>query len=354
MKKYIIIILLLAVALVFIWPLFKGKDQKESGKNKPAVFLNGSNLKVAIGSPLIINIEVREDGIETMELMLNDQKIKTWKSPNGKVSYSISPNLLSFGTSNLTLVSTNKDGRQFTESLSVSVNSDIAPKIWTPIIKERLPHSANSFTQGLEFNNDALYESTGQFGQSFLAKVDLKSGKILNQVNLEQQYFGEGITILGDEVFQITWQQNKCFVYNKYDLSKLREYSYSGEGWGLCNDGKSIVMSNGTNQIVFRNPQTFAIEKTLQVYSDQGPEQSLNELEYHEGLIYANIWQSNFIAVIDSKSGKVLARINASDIVKEGKGNGDVLNGIAYNTITKKWYLTGKNWDKLYQVSFNK
>jgi glutamine cyclotransferase len=197
-----------------------------------------------------------------------------------------------------------------------------------------------------------LYESTGNFGQSIIAKVDLSTGNHLQKVALENQYFGEGITLLNGEVYQITWQQNKCFVYKQADLTLVKEYSYNGEGWGLCNNGKQIIMSDGTEKLVFRNPSTFAIERTIQVYNNIGPVTQLNELEYQDGKIYANVWRTNTIVVIDEITGKVLAEIDANEIEKAGKGGGDVLNGIAFNSDKNLWYLAGKNWPKLFEVTF--
>jgi glutamine cyclotransferase len=171
---------------------------------------------------------------------------------------------------------------------------------------------------------------------------------------LDATYFGEGITIFGNAIYQLTWQEQKCFIYNKESLQLEREVSYVGEGWGLCNDGKLLIMSNGTERLTFRNPKTFAVERTIEVYTHQGPVTNLNELEYADGLIYANVWMTNKVAVIDPMSGKVLAEIDATDLVLEGKQSGDVLNGIAYNPTTKKWYMTGKNWPKLFEVMFKK
>lgn len=152
----------------------------------------------------------------------------------------------------------------------------------------------------------------------------------------------------------MTWQEQKCFVYNKSTLQIEKDMPYIGEGWGLCNDGTSLIMSNGSERITFRNPETFEIERTIEVYTNQGAVTNLNELEYIDGLIYANVWMTNKVAIIDPLNGKVLAEMDCTTLINEGKGNGDVLNGIAANPKNNKLYLTGKNWMKLFEVKIKK
>ena len=186
-----------------------------------------------------------------------------------------------------------------------------------------------------------------------VAEVDVNSGEHVQKMGLQAGFFGEGITILNDVLYQITWKNGKCYKYDlNNNLSLLGEYVYSGEGWGLCNDGKSLIMSDGTERIVFRNPETFEIERTLEVANHQGPIGYLNELEYVDGKIYANVWTTSMIVSIDPKTGKVLEQIDATDFVNLARGNGEVLNGIAFNKVTNQFFLTGKYWDKLYEVKF--
>ena len=238
----------------------------------------------------------------------------------------------------------------FEDSRLMRVLSNINPIKKKASVMKLYPHNQGHFTQGFEFNGNELYEGTGQNGSSLLAKIDLNSGNPIKEVNLEPAYFGEGITILGNNVYQITWQQQKCFVYNKETLEKINEITYNGEGWGLCNDAKHIIMTDGSERLYFRNPQTFEINRIVEVYDNLGPITSLNELEYIDGKIYANVWQQNYIVVIDPNSGKVLKKIDCSEVVVKAKGGGEVLNGIAYQPATKKLYLTGKNWSKIAEV----
>ena len=327
------------------------KANSELDEKQIAVFDLEPSVSVKLGDRKILPISIKSQDIKGLQLSIDDSTITNWNNPKKNVQHNLETKNIGVGTHTLYLNISLNDGNQYTESMQLVVLSDLVPQKWKPIIKNIWPHNSSSFTQGLEFSNGELFESTGNFGQSFIAKVDVTTGNHLQKVPLENQYFGEGITLLNDEVFQITWQQNKCFVYNKSDLSRVREHNYSGEGWGLCNDGERIIMSDGTEKLVFRNPKTFTIERTIQVYNNVGPVTELNELEYHEGKIYANVWRTSIIVVIDAETGKVLAEINAEELEKSGRGSGDVLNGIAYNPNTKTWLFAGKNWPKIFEVS---
>jgi glutamine cyclotransferase len=186
--------------------------------------------------------------------------------------------------------------------------------------------------------------------------VNIATGKFDENLRngLDANYFGEGISILGDKMYQLTWQNSKCFMYDKNTLLLLKdEFIYEGEGWGLCNNGKELIMSNGTEFLTFRDPNTFTVNRTIQVYDNVGARVLLNELEFANGFIYANVYQSNLILVIDPKSGKVLEEIDAKLMTDLGKGTvGDVLNGIAYNSSSKTFFITGKLFNKLAEVTF--
>ena len=217
------------------------------------------------------------------------------------------------------------------------------------------------FLQNREKHNYQGNTSKNQF-DSLVAQMNLTTGQPINngtkpaKVGLDASKFGEGITIFGEDLYQLTWKNQKCLVYDKKTFASKKEFTYTGEGWGLCNDGKNLIMSDGSQRLYFRDPKTFQLIKTIEVYSDQGPINYLNELEYIEGLVYANIWMSNTIAVIDPLSGKTMAIINADELVslqKQGL-NANVLNGIAYNSTNKKLYLTGKYWSKLFEVQISK
>ena len=219
------------------------------------------------------------------------------------------------------------------------------------------PHNASSFTEGLEYKDSTLYESTGLNAHSKLARVDLKTGKDILKIDIDKKYFGEGITLLDNKIYQLTYQTEKAFLYDAKTFKKLNEFSYKGEGWGMTNDGKQLIMSNGSNNLIYRNAVTFAEENTIAIFNENGsPLGNINELEYVDGFIYANIWQSDYIVKIDLEKRKVVARYDFSNLRNQylaGDTNAEVLNGIAYNPKTKNFYITGKNWPLLFEIKFN-
>ncbi len=354
MKKYVIIGSVVALILAMVIAPFLQGNQNTSAEDAPmpATFSFKENLATKWDETIELEILINQDDIEKLELIYNDSTFQSWTNPSKSIKYKFNAGFYGLGTRSVRLLSTLKDGSTYLDERMVRVLSDVVPEIWLVESLKAYPHSPTSFTQGLEFDENQLYEGTGQRGTSMVAQVDLTSGQVIKKIGLDGTYFGEGITIFGDEVFQLTWQEQKCFVYNKKTLELKKDLPYVGEGWGLCNDGTSLIMSDGSERITFRDPKTFQIQRTIEVYSHQGPVTYLNELEYIDDLIYANVWMTNKIAVIDPRNGKVLAEIDATALVKEGKGKGDVLNGIAAND--GKIYLTGKNWIKLFEVKFRK
>lgn len=322
----------------------------------PAEFAFKENLAVKYGDLIPLKIAVLEKNIDKIELVVNDSIFKTWQHPTGQLSYDLEISPFGLGTKTLKIEITMENGEVYFDQRLLRVLSDITPEKLTAKIISRLPHNATDFTQGLEFNDGILYESTGDpqgIGATIVSQKNLQTGAIVKKAGLDATYFGEGITILNNNVYQITWTQQKCFIYDKTTLNiQPREFNYTGEGWGLCNDGKYIIMSDGSERIVFRNPETFQVVKSIEVYDEFGPRGRLNELEYIDGKIYANVWMLDIVLVIDPLSGRVLAEIDASDLAIEGKNGGDVLNGIAYNPQTKKIYMTGKFWTKMFEVKF--
>lgn len=352
-KRYLILGLVVTAVLAYILgPLFSGNDTSVEDEVIPATFSFKDNLATKWDEKITLDILINDQDIAKLELIYNDSVFQTWNAPKGTLHIPFNAGFYGLGTRALRLLSTLKNGETYVDERMVRVLSDIVPEVWVAQSEQSYPHDPTSFTQGLEFNEGQLYEGTGQRGQSMVAQVELSSGKIVKKMGLDATCFGEGITILGQELYQLTWQEKRCFVYDKKSLQLKREMNYVGEGWGLCNDGTSLIMSDGSERITFRDPKTFEIQRTIEVYTHQGPVTSLNELEYADDLIYANVWMTNKIAVIDPRNGKVLAEIDATSLVKEGKGQGDVLNGIAFKDNVA--YLTGKNWVKLFKVKFTK
>jgi glutamine cyclotransferase len=214
------------------------------------------------------------------------------------------------------------------------------------------PHDVTAFTQGLLIENGKLYESTGQKG-SWIAEVDLATGKQNKKVILDDKYFGEGITILNNKIYQLTWRSNEGFVYNAQTFAKLKNFTYQHEGWGITHDGKNLIVSDGTDVLHFLDTATLKDDRVIHVTDHGTAIDQLNELEFIEGFVYANIWQTAFIVKIDPATGKVVGRLDLSSLgqeVAQFNGSFDVLNGIAYEKKSKMLLVTGKLWPVLFAL----
>ena len=248
-------------------------------------------------------------------------------------------------------------GKSQEVSTNIVLLAPKAPEEYTFKIEKVYPHDTSSFTEGLLYQDGYLYESTGQPKHSKLLKVNLETGKAVMQAKLDTQYFGEGSAIIGDKIIMLTYQDPRSlFVFDKNTFKLLNSLPYhvGVEGWGLCFDGKQLYTDDGTNRIFFLDKDTYRQTGFIDVYDDHGRIDSLNELEYIDGKLYANIWEKNIIVIIDPKTGAVTGRIDMTSLYAKKNVNGDVLNGIAYDKATGRIFLTGKYWDKLYQVKFVK
>ena len=250
------------------------------------------------------------------------------------------------------------NGEKQRATKNIIILNNEPPKIYTYKIINEYPHDITSYTQGLEFYNDTLYESTGQYGESKLRKLDYKAGTVYKNIDLANEYFGEGLTILNDKIYQLTWQKGIGFIYDAKTLNKLDSFKYgkSKEGWGLCNDGSKIYKSDGTESIWLLNPNTLTEENHIEVFTNKGKIVGINEMEWIDGDIYANRYQKDGVAIINPKNGAVIGVIDFSPLKKlvtQHQGL-DVLNGIAYNPKTKTIFVTGKRWDKLFEVEIVK
>jgi len=239
----------------------------------------------------------------------------------------------------------------FLLSLLMAEPSKSEPTNYSYRILNVYPHNKTAFTQGLLFERGLLYESTGLYGSSSLRCIDLETGAILRFQALQAQFFGEGIAISGERIIQLTWREKKGFVYDKNSFELIQEFSYSTEGWGITYDGLQLIMSDGTSTLYFLNSSDFQRTGQVEVYDDNGPVYKLNELEYIQGMIYANIWLEERIAIIDPQSGYVEAWINLAGIQNmENTGPNDVLNGIAYDNENNRIFVTGKRWPQLFEI----
>jgi glutamine cyclotransferase len=226
--------------------------------------------------------------------------------------------------------------------------------VLTATVIRTYPHDPKAFTQGLEFADGHLYESTGRTGQSTLRECVLESGKVLRKVDLPENEFGEGLTIFHGKIYQLTWLSKKGFIYDQRTFKKIGEFSFSSEGWGLTHDEALLIFSDGSNQLKFIDPVNFTITRTLEVYAGNEAVTNLNELEYLHGQIWANIWHGSRIARINPQSGQVLSWIELAPLVnKEQREGEDVLNGIAYDARADRLVVTGKNWPELIEIKVN-
>jgi glutamine cyclotransferase len=230
-------------------------------------------------------------------------------------------------------------------------NSDAIP-VYTYSVVNIYPHDPDAFTQGLVLEDGVLYEGTGLFGQSTLRRVELETGAVVQIRELSDQFFGEGITIYGDKIIQLTWQSNVGFVYDKTSFELLQEFNYSTEGWGITHDGTRLIMSDGTSTLHFLDPQTFEEISQLTVFDSDGPVTRLNELEYIKGEVYANVWQTDRIARIAPGTGGVVGWIDLEGLLgaQDYTEPVDVLNGIAYDADNDRLFVTGKLWPKLFEI----
>ncbi len=218
------------------------------------------------------------------------------------------------------------------------------------------PHDPTAYTQGLFWHEGALIESTGEYGRSTLRRVELETGSVTNRVALSPDVFAEGAVLLDGRIYQLTWFEERCLVYDPATLERVAEFAYGGEGWGLATDGERLYMSDGTPNIAVRNPSTFAVERSIVVRREGRPVQHLNELEWIDGRIWANVYLTNEIVIIDPSDGRVEGTIDFTGIASqlEVTSSTDVMNGIAYDPVSKRIFVTGKNWDRLFEVEIVK
>ncbi len=248
------------------------------------------------------------------------------------------------------------DGTSENRSITLRFKSDIVPDNYGYRIKNVFPHDPDAYTQGLAYHDGWLYEGTGQRGRSSLRKIKLTTGEIIGTLGLASELFGEGVCIFNDKIIQLTWTSRVGFVYDLATFKLIKKINYPTQGWGLTTDGKQLIMSDGSEKIYFLEPDYFTEQARIEVYDHDGPVINLNELEYINGEIWANVYQTDKIVRIDPETGKVLAWINLSGLLalKDYNRKTDVLNGIAYDEINNRLFVTGKMWPELFQIELVK
>lgn len=339
------------VALVIAFAACKSKTKNYITFSKP---LEGQ--QIMLGQPISLSLDLdKSEKIEEISYYV-DGKLKAYLH-EGFGPINIKSDSLPLGYRDLMAVVT-IDGKKDTVTTNIVVTSAVKPKTLTYTVVNTFPHDTSAYTEGLAYVDGKLLESTGTKGASKLKYVDLKTGKTLQQIQLPAQYFGEGSLKIGDKIIMLTWQENIGFIFDAKTLKQLGTFPYqqSREGWGLAFDGKSILRTDGSNRIWRMNANTYKEEGYIEVYDNKGPVVQLNELEFIDGKIYANVYLTDKIVRIDPKSGIVEAEINLSALkpknffkTDDEIGN-NVLNGIAWDAKGKRLFVGGKKWPKLYEI----
>lgn len=311
------------------------------------------NSEFRLWSPITMILEPvnKNDKPDSVSISFDGVKIATLKTDQWE--YSVPASLIkNTGRKSLKVIAFRGGKAKTTITRFMIILSDTAPKRYSYRVVHSYPHDRDAFTQGLFYDKGVLYEGTGQEEGSTLREVELATGKVLRQLNLSSNLFGEGITLYKDRIYQVTWTSKVGFVYEKETFRQLNKIYYQTQGWGLTTVKNQIAMSDGTNVIYFFEPESFTVVSQLEVYDNEKKVDQLNELEYINGEIWANIWMTDLIARIDPVSGKVLGYINLQGILNdpETDTSSKVLNGIAFDSDGGRIFVTGKNWPKLFEI----
>lgn len=344
---------LILVLSIFITFFSCSNNSDRSRKPVCTITVQPSKNSYVFGENVSVNVKTKlKDGdIESVKLYFNNLLIKESKELDFTVE---NVTLNKLGSVNFTVEAIKTDGLKNSRTQVINILSDITPEKYTYQIVNTFPHSKKHYTQGLEFNNNILYEGTGEYGTSGIFKTKLENGNIEQTKMLDTKYFGEGITILNDKLYQLTYKNKKGFVYRLSDFALIDSFQFqSDEGWGLTNDGTNLIMSDGTHVLTWLNPNNYSIVKTLQVANNKGIINNLNELELIDGKLFANVYTTDLIITIDPETGKILSEINLAGIINMYKNQNDpidYLNGIAYLENSKRLFITGKYWPKIFEI----
>ena len=340
-------------------------DQTQESKIDFGFTLMRTNYMVQKGKLFLFKCKGFSE-MDRLELYINGENHQSWNQPENDL-FEVKTDRLELGIYSIEIRGFKNNKLISADGRLLMINSQEPLKEIDYELVSSYPHNPNNFTQGYEFHHGKLYESTGNpnnQGTTKVAEIDYKTGASTREITQPNPIFGEGISILGSKVYQISWRDQKCFVYDINTFQLDTTYIYSGEGWGLCNDGSSLIMSNGTHELVYRDPLTFEVTKRISVHSDRGPITNLNELEFHNGSIYANLWRNelrnqedsrmNFskIVQINPKNGQVKGFFDIRNLIERSIKSG-VPNGIAFRESSGTFWITGKNWNEAYEIKVN-
>jgi glutamine cyclotransferase len=333
----------------------QGNAIREASVSGTRVAEPGQNEEYPLGKEITVRLQKTSDtvpGIDSIQFYADGilehtfyREPFTWPWPTGS---------LRVGTRPLRLIGYYADGRREYHDLNIILRSDITPSQLKYRVLNMWPHDPGAYTQGLVYDEGYLYEGTGQWGESSLRKTEIRTGEPIRMLNLPEDIFGEGITLLNDKIYQLTYKSQVGFVYEKETFRRIQKVYYEiQEGWGLTDDDRNLIMSDGSNRIYYMDPEYFTEIRELEVYDNRGPVTQLNELEYIEGRIFANIYGKEEIVVIDPETGRVTARINMKGILpaEDRSSRIDVFNGIAWDPARRILYVTGKYWPRMFEVS---
>jgi glutamine cyclotransferase len=339
MPVYKFLSIIILIATILSCGSNTGKERSEF-----SIISNAKGNSISNNETLSLSIKNRKNyAIDSIVYRLDSKQVgKAHKLNNAKLGNQIVNATIYF------------EGKVQNTSLAITILNKEPPRVFSFNIINEYPHDITSYTQGLEFFNGELYESTGQYGESKLRKSNYNTGEVLKNINLEKQYFGEGLTIFNNSIYQLTWKRRTGFIYdvNTFERKSSFKYGQSKEGWGLCNNGNSLYKSDGTEKIWILDPETLEEKDFIQTFTNKGKIVGMNELEWVDGKIYANRYQLDGVAIINPMNGAIEGVIDFRALRKKVTQHPglDVLNGIAYNPETQTLFVTGKRWDKLFEV----
>ena len=335
------------------------QSSKHIRKPVTSIKIIPKNRNYTVGDKLTVNFQtkIKDGSLSKTEFFVDGKSVYTSDKTEG--SFEIDSRNFVVGTRYLKAISTLSDGTKGENYIDFLLLSDIIPQKFNYKIVRTYPHNIEHFTEGFEIRNGFLYEGTGQEGSSYIYKTDLSNLKVVKEYKLDNKYFGEGITILNGKLYQLTYKTKIGFVRDLNTFELLKTFTYkNAQGWGFTNDGKYLIMSDGTEYLTYLDPESLTEVKKIQVCNQKGIVANLNELEYINGEIWANVWTTDTIVRIDPKTGKIVAEIDLKDLLASNLSNQktavDVLNGIAYDHDKNKIYLTGKLWPKMFEIELVK